>query len=440
MNKADLKKKWSKYCNTDKLADDVMTLLRTYKHTHSEHGVCVMLDTYFQQKEPLIKLFVTSNHYVGDMRICLQKEFDRQIDRDEIYRFFNNFHSALHTYDMVTRVDGDGKQMLDYLHAGRKLFDVDSLPGEDTQEQSLKKIRAFSYSQGTTKESQEKYNAFCNCTEYFSRIPYSSLQGDLNVGYGDIHIKKGTKTSRAFNKICQQFGVDKLNPETGLYIENGKFVEKTVYPYNKLFAQYADLVSDLKRKMRFFISLNPLDYLTMSFGVSWISCHNIRGGSYMGGCLSYMLDKTSMITFVVNNTDEGPIHQIPKNYRQMYHYDNGLFAQNRLYPQGNDGATNLYDKFRNIVIEEFSEILNVDGEWTANVGCEWCGKHIVSEGRHYKDYYHNNSCSVFYPTSDKNKVSVQQMVVGHSGICVLCGGELDAAGRLNHAYRSDCVM
>lgn len=440
MNKADLKKKWSKYCDTDKLVDDVCALLKEYKHSHSVHGVCVMLDTYFQQKEPLIKLFLTSNHYVGDMRICLQKEFERQVDKNEVYYFFSRFHDTLRTYEMISRVDCDGKKMLDYLEAGRNFFDIDSLPSADAQDQSLAKLRGFDYYHESTKESQKKYNALCSCTKYLSRYPYSVLNNDLKLDYEDMCIKSGTKTSRAFNKVCQQLGVDKLNPETGLFVENDKFVEKTVYPYNKLFAQYADLVSDLKRKMRFFISLNPLDYLTMSFGVSWVSCHNIRSGSYMGGCLSYMLDKTSMITFVVNSVDDGPIHNIPKNYRQMYHYDNGLFAQNRLYPQGNDGATNLYDKFRNFVIDEFTEILNVDDKWTVDVGYSHCERHIDSVGKHYRDYYHNNSCSIFYPTSKRNEVKNHKMVVGHDGICVICGGECSIAGRLNHAYRSDCVL
>ena len=66
MAKHDLSEKWSKYCNTDKLVDDIMELLRENGHRCSEHGVCVLLDTYFTNKEPLIKLFMTSKHYIGD--------------------------------------------------------------------------------------------------------------------------------------------------------------------------------------------------------------------------------------------------------------------------------------------------------------------------------------------------------------------------------------
>lgn len=114
--------------------------------------------------------------------------------------------------------------------------------------------------------------------------------------------------------------------------------------------------------------------------------------------------------------------------------------QNRLYPQGNDGATNLYDKFRNIVIEEFSNILHVDGEWKTNVGTRQCDHHVISEGTHYRDYYYNSCCSIFYPASKENEVEDHQMVVGHDGICIICGGTCSIAGRLNHAYKSDCIV
>ena len=73
MNKAYLKQKWSKYCDTDKLVDDMMETLTKYRHRNSEHGVCVVLDTYFTNKEPLINMFMNSNHYVGDMRIVAKK-------------------------------------------------------------------------------------------------------------------------------------------------------------------------------------------------------------------------------------------------------------------------------------------------------------------------------------------------------------------------------
>lgn len=443
MNKAYLKKKWFKYCDTDKLVDDVMRLLNNYGHANTEHGVCTLLDTYFRNKEPLIKMFINSNHYAGNMRISLEKEFDRQIDKNEIYRFFEKFHSALGTNGLVKKQDNDGKEMLDYLATGKTVFDIDGLPKESNQEQILAKIRMFDYTYRTTRESQNKYYEFVGYVDYFSRMYYSTIPQDWRFDRINTDVpvlKKGTKTSRAFNAVCTHYGVDKLNPQTSVVEINGQPTEKTIYPYNKAFAEYSDLVSDLKRKMRFFISLNPLDYLTMSNGTGWVSCHNLSGGSYKGGCLSYMLDKTSMITFVVNNVEDTPIHEIPKLYRQMYHYENGLFIQNRLYPQGNDGATNLYNKFRDFIIEEFTEIMNVEGDWDVACGTRACTSHIHSEGTHYRDYTYNDSCSIFYPISKFENVNRHVMTIGHDGICVKCGGNYSVSSRLNHRYSNECEV
>ncbi len=63
MNKADLKAKWAAYCDTDKLVDDAMNLLTKYGHKNTEHGICVLLDTYFTNKKSLMDMFKESVHY-----------------------------------------------------------------------------------------------------------------------------------------------------------------------------------------------------------------------------------------------------------------------------------------------------------------------------------------------------------------------------------------
>ena len=252
-------------------------------------------------------------------------------------------------------------------------------------------------------------------------------------------LKHGTKTSRAFNTVCHHYGVDNLNPQiVETTDENGQVKKRIVYPYNKVFAEYSDLVSDLSRKMYFIISVNPLDYLTMSNGVSWKSCHNIINGCYMGGTLSYMLDTTSMVTFVVNELSEN-IHESPKFYRQMFHYQDNMFMQNRLYPQGNDGAVDLYTKFRNFIIEEFSELIDSGESWDVETGTSACDIHVQSTGKHYRDYVYNNACNIFYPSKSKTHIAGLKMTVGHSGICSKCGKEFSSSGHLHHdRYSSEC--
>lgn len=437
MNKQELGAKWGKYCNTDKLVDDTMELLTVNRHRNTEHGVCTLLDTYFTNKEPLIKLFMTSKNYIGDMRIAVEKEFARNANSREIRNYLCQCKIMLSLDKLYQRYDENGKTLFHHLMTGKKVFDINELPNASQQQSKVAEMHKWDYNTFATAESVQKRNEFDKYFNFFYNNPYSELQADftLDTKKNVPELKAGTKTSRAFNKVCSHYGVDKLCPETT--VVNG--VEKTVYPYNKFFAEYADLVTSSTKKMQFIISINPLDYLTMSNGVNWVSCHNINTGSYKGGTMSYMLDAVSIITFVVEKI-EGDIHKIPKVYRQMYHYEKNLFIQSRLYPQGNDGATNLYNSFRGHVIEEFNELLGVDGDWNIEVGPDICRQHVckAENGRHYSDYIYNANAGIFYPTNNAPSVRNHIMTIGHAGICVNCGKEFSSTNFLSHASSYDC--
>lgn len=432
MTKADLKKKWSKYCDTDQLVDDAMALFKKYRHRHSVHGICVMLDKYFTNKESLIQLFMNSDNYIGNMRIAVQKEFDRVTNNNEVYHMLYEFDRRLPASELLKYKDDENKTFDEHLPSGKMSFNIDNLPGDEEQEEKLAKLRVFDYSTKTTIDSLKNYYQYGDYLNFFRKVYTPTLPCNASYRNGP-ELKKGTKTSRAFNQICTHFGIDKLYPEEVATTRNGETTIRTVYPYDKLFAQYADLVSELKRKLYFVISLNPLDYLTMSVGVNWRSCHNIENGGWKGGCMSYMLDSTSIITYVVNILDD-KIHDIPKYYRQMYHYDNDLFIQNRLYPQGNDGATDLYEKFRGFVIEEFSDLIDVNNEWECKSGV---GSNVRSFGAHYRDYGSNFKCATFYPRARATKARNHVMDIGHNGVCIYCGREFTQTHVFSHV---DCVI
>lgn len=441
MNKNDLKLKWSKYCDTDKLVDEVRAMYSKNRHSNSIHGICVMLDEFFTNKEPLIEMIVNSKNYIGNLRIAVQKEFERQISSSDVRAFFNSHRNQLSGNHLLKYEDEKGKTFFDYFNTGKKSFAVNDLSSAIDQVERKKLLDNFERYTRATKKSYDTLSYFNYFMEEFKYIAAANLPKTFDLEAENVPVlKRGTKTSRAFNTVCCHYGIDKLNPQTVTSTDaNGNVTTRTVYPYNKLFAEYSDLVSDIARKMYFVISLNPLDYLTMSNGVSWKSCHNIWDGCYKGGVLSYMLDGTSFITFVVKDLSE-PIYENPKFYRQMFHYSNEMFLQNRLYPQGNDGATNLYDKFRDFMIEEFSELLHTDGEWEVKKGRNECINHTNSIGQHYKDYHSNNSCGIFYPIASRNKLVNHVMTIGHDGICARCGKPYNHSGRLSHdEYDHDCT-
>lgn len=431
MNKAELKERWGRYTDTDKLVDDVISLLSQYNHYNSENGVCQMLDKYFENKSSLIELFQKSEHYVGNMRIVMEKEFERENSASDVLKLCSNFCTKLGVEGMMLKkTDSSGKTMTDYLKVGVARFNASQLR-DDTFAAQFNKTRdgldSFNRD-GYTKESTTAYNQFNQLVGCFKRITNPTLT-DIQVTSmvnikSDLKLAAGMKTSRAFNRICTGFGVNNLDG------------------YNRLFAEYSDAVSGLCRRLTYVISVNPYDYLTMSFGKSWASCHTIDknnrrnipnsySGMYCGGTLSYMLDNTSIITYVVDKGED--VQTSGKIYRNMFHFGNNILVQSRVYPQGNDGATDLYKKFRDFMQTEMAAMLGLETNmWTIKSGTGACREWTDSHGSHYKDYLSFSGCNVTYPSERRS--DIHKIDIGHDGICPRCGRTHTRESYLNCSY------
>lgn len=434
MMKAELKERWGIYCDTDKLVDDMMALLTKYHHRNTENGVGEILNTYFTNKENLIKMFMTSNNYVGNMRICVDVELARDSNVNEITDFCNTFARKVGAQDLIYKYqDEDGKTLKDYMKVGVKKFKATRLCYGDTRESlyALAEKRSQFDENGVTRESISEYDKFWKMIYDFRYSPGVGLRAETvnTLTRHQINGKfvTGMKTSRAFNRVCSIYGVDKL-PN-----------------YNKMFAEYADMVSGLKRKLKFYISLNPLDYLTMSFGNSWSSCHTIDKknernmpnsyqGMHCGGTLSYLLDGTSIITYIHTHATED--HEEGKLYRNMFHLDNGTLVQGRIYPQGNDGATDLYKTFRRFMQIELTQLLNLQADDWLKKSSGFSGN-IASYGVHYRDYDHFGECNVSYPR-EMPAASTNVVTVGHARICPNCGFEVDDSEDSGFLDHEDC--
>jgi hypothetical protein len=189
------------------------------------------------------------------------------------------------------------------------------------------------------------------------------------------------------------------------------------------------MVTDTKRNIKFYISVNPIDYITMSVGRSWTSCHAF-GSGYFGGTASYMLDNVSIITFV-HDEEPNDFVNTGKIYRNMFHYKNGILLQSRVYPQGNDGCTDLYEEFRKIVQKEISDMLGVNNSWSKHDNSRML---IDSIGSHYRDYaYFSNGINL---SKINNSIGCNHMVIGHHAVCPSCGQEDSSIIRNRIAHTS----
>lgn len=266
------------------------------------------------------------------------------------------------------------------------------------------------------------YRFFYTLKGYYSRTVDDCFISFAKSVFPDISFHVGEKTTRFVNKIMKYIGFDKLDD------------------YNREFAAYADAISPTTIKRKTIVSVNPLDYLTMSFGNSWSSCHtidkkNIRNmpdgyhGMYSSGTMSYMLDESSVVVYTIDEKYDGTdFWAQPKITRQMYHYGHdGVLVQGRLYPSNNGGDEYEYTEYRQIIQEIFAQIYDLPNFWTIKKGPQSIREYVCSEGAHYRDYECFECCTVSLNKSIENHDRVK---IGHLSICIHCGNEHDISSTI----------
>ena len=351
-------------------------LLYKYDYEYSSSAVEDIIDEWTRQKAGFIEAFKKHPNYVeGKFMIAFDADYERGIDKKASNRFGNWILTE----------------------AARELHNTYPEAVSGNWHYGL---------------NMHVYDFFNYLNTYAERCISGSSARYLSEVFTELKFHEGQKTSRVVNKICQYLGFDKVDG------------------YNREFAKYADSLSPMAIKRHTILSINPLDYLTMSFGNSWASCHTIDienkrnmpnsySGCYSSGTISYMLDGTSMVLYTVDTSYEGNEYwNEPKINRQMFHYGEEKLVQSRLYPQDNDGDDEVYVPYRNIVQDIIATIFGFPNFWTFNKGTEAVCKYVNHNGTNYPDYHHfrNVTISRIKGTENNNQISV-----GAKPICVECG-------------------
>ena len=370
---------------------EMTNLLDEYDYSYSESALNTIIDEWACQKEELIKAFKNHENYInGKFMIAFDSDFDRQINPQKIQEFAEWIR-----YTIIPTM-------------------VSDLSAEVNEQRLSERCRYL----------PDKFYKF-----FIEQLPYIQTKNIdeetasmINETFPKIRANVGQKTSRVINKICTYLGYSKHSD------------------YNKEFAKYADALNPLAIKRHTILSLNPLDYLTMSFGNSWASCHTIdkqnkRGmpnsyeGQYSSGTMSYMLDPSSMVFYTVDQSYEGTDYWTqPKINRQMFHYGEEKLVQGRLYPQDNDYATDAYAPYRNIVQNIMAKILGIPNLWTMKSGTSAANRYILSRGTHYADYCYFSACTLSRIKGSENDESFD---VGAEPICIECGERHDTSSNIN---------
>lgn len=364
----------------ENLLHNISELLDEYDYSYERFAIKSIINEWASQKEELIIAFKTHPNYVeGKFMIAFNSDYERTFDKKAVTKFSGWITSIVSSYsDDIPDCIKERKGEAPYLphNIWRFFYHLD----------------AYIVGRTISKELTEHLETI---------IP-------------EINPHIGEKTSRVINRLCAYLGYNK-HPA-----------------YNREYAKFADGLNPLTIKRHTVLSINPLDYLTMSFGNSWASCHTIdkdnkRGmpshysGCYSSGTISYMLDGSSMVLYTVDaKYDEEDYWTQPKINRQMFHWGAEKLVQSRLYPQDNDDNKDAYAPYRNIVQQIISTIFDFPNLWTLSRGVEAASKYIRSEGTHYRDYDNFENCTL---SKKRGSTNEECFVVGHAPICVECGEE-----------------
>ena len=363
------------------LLEAMSSLLAEYDYVFTDEALIKIIDEWAKKKGTLIDAFKNHPNYLeGKFMIAFDTDYERCLDGGVMAR---NFWEWL------------------YNNA------VDPLRNSIPQEMIKQREREH-----TSCLPDELFEFLKHMGDIAVRTISEETADKINRMVPVIRAHKGEKTSRVINRICTYLGYNKADG------------------YNREFAKFADSLSPMKITRHTVLSISPLDYLTMSFGNSWSSCHTIdktnkRGmpnsyhGCYSSGTMSYMLDGASMVFYTVDKSYDGNEYWTqPKINRQMFHYCADKLVQGRLYPQDNDGCGAVYTPNREIVQEIMSKIFDFPNLWVLKTGVEAASKYIVSEGTHYRDYRNYGNCTLSVIKGSENESS---FVVGARPICVKCG-------------------
>jgi hypothetical protein len=193
------------------------------------------------------------------------------------------------------------------------------------------------------------------------------------------------------------------------------------------YAKLADACSITQRDVIYTISINPIDFLHMSNGVSWSSCHYIESGNgdkcYQAGTISYALDGCSFIFSKIYKADvDGQkLAIVPKVNRQVFMYSDIAILQSRLYPDCN--KTDYSKKIWGIVKKAIDECKGQEINYK-DIGNENLRSLFVTykNSAQYPDYEYSYYNIIVHKTDDADKYAIiNPTKIGRPSICVSCG-------------------
>ena len=435
-------------------------------------GLHNMFDTdgeFWERKGWLINAFAKHPFYNGNFQIVLRDEdMSRKINSADIYQFSQYVHRITRKYmfvgDMHWKYKGKvvtAKELSEmrnkYYYLLGRATDL-NIPLKYHICDLYRETGTRSVEEVTSKTEDNVLDALsiiCDCVvDTRNHIVSEDLAQRINMIFSDEPkpvAVAGQKVSRLVGKLAKMIGINNhTDIQTQSWVDDHGVLHERQKDvgWNYQYAKFCDAVNPILIKGTAVISVNPMDYYTMSFGSNWASCHTIDkenrrcssnnySGCYCGGTQSYMLDNSSVIFYFLPQDFEGDQPELEdKVKRCVFFLGEDKLIQSRVYPDGRDGGEDgLATTIRNIMQKTVAELFDVPNYWQKVNGTSECNSVIYSHGAHYRDYVHYSDCNVSYMKRIDGFINREIIDVGADGICPICG---ERHGNEETIFCADC--
>lgn len=483
-----------------KLVGEATHLLKEYEYDVTDEALRKIFAKWENKKGWLVDLFRKDARYNGNGQIVIPASLTRPVNREDINKFvkwatkeYTNIlakreikigfftldeytdmrRDVYHIYDSLSRGDThNGRTAEEWKAELRRIDDRISkeLQGRSTWLIQLESRTAQIYRDDY--DSLVRFNdilaqALRRCTE--REIP--NILDKESVEYINEKAERmgietramlGQRVNKFIGKLLKELGMNHItdiktvtwtDPNTGELRTREKD-----YGYNYWYAFLGDAINPVTYTKEVVISVNPIDYWTMSFGYKWASCHTIDKknkrevsssnyqGCYSGGTESYMLDDSSFIVYVRPSAEELasigeselPMEMQSKFKRVVFMMGEDKLVESRLYPDGRDGGDeSIAGQMRNIVQKVVTDLYETPNMWTLKTGTSACREATNTDynSPHYRDYLEYSDCNVSYLRRINGNMNYNKINVGSTIICPSCG---DTHSEQEHITCYDC--
>ena len=206
----------------------------------------------------------------------------------------------------------------------------------------------------TTDSLVNEYDNTCSIKDYIEKIYFNySTNTVFNVLLKLLKIKNGSSFTKAFRKIATTLGLDhnkKVDMDYWFVQEVREVDENDNWTGNmcrnlnfeQFYAQFSNMLKPKTFKYKLVISINPIDYITQSYGDGWSSCHafnpywdNNYRGCNKGATLTMLTDPSSVIAYVLDEEEDNVDLSMKRKVARQTLYvsdEHNYILQNIVYP------------------------------------------------------------------------------------------------------------